>query len=271
MIGARVPRPPMSRGRRRAAVRRRAGERGASEPLPLDTPLTADLDGDGTDETVSALETQCFTNDGPKPPPCEQGALRSFFITVQDACTSGTVELQALARDGAGVAGRGRRRGPRRPQGRRSRSRRARARRRAACRRRSCASRPTPTAASPSRRRSSPIRSRRRSAAVRRGRSSEPATSRSTTTTRASRAWSCAPRRTTRGATDPGCCPSFAPNDVLALRRRELRLQAVPHEAPQDPEAVLSRVSRRSRRARARPRRTRRRRRAGSAARAWRP
>lgn len=66
----------------------------AGEPFPLDTPLAADLDGDGTNEMVSALDTQCFTDAGPKPPPCKQGALRSFFITVEDACTSEAVELR---------------------------------------------------------------------------------------------------------------------------------------------------------------------------------
>ncbi len=66
----------------------------ADEQLPLDTPLTADLDGDGTNETVSALETQCFTEDGPKPPPCEAGSLRAFYVTVEDACTSDTVRLR---------------------------------------------------------------------------------------------------------------------------------------------------------------------------------
>lgn len=57
-----------------------------SEPLPLDDPLTADLDDDGDRETVSAHEVTCFTDDGPKPPPCDQGALRSIYVEVTDTC-----------------------------------------------------------------------------------------------------------------------------------------------------------------------------------------
>ncbi len=57
-----------------------------SEPLPLDTPLTADLDDDGDAETVRAHEVQCFTEDGPKPPPCEPQSLRSIYVEVADTC-----------------------------------------------------------------------------------------------------------------------------------------------------------------------------------------
>jgi hypothetical protein len=66
----------------------------ADEPLPLDTPLIADLDGDGVSETVVAHEVECFTNDGPKPPPCEQGGLRSLFVEVADTCAGGVHTLK---------------------------------------------------------------------------------------------------------------------------------------------------------------------------------
>jgi hypothetical protein len=65
-----------------------------SDTFPLDEPLSADLDGDGAKETVVAEETQCFTNDGPKPPPCERGGQRSLYVTVQDPCASGPVKLR---------------------------------------------------------------------------------------------------------------------------------------------------------------------------------
>jgi len=61
----------------------------ADDSFPLDQPLVADLDGDGVDETVVARETQCFPNDGPKPPPCEKGGLRSLYIDVNDTCATG--------------------------------------------------------------------------------------------------------------------------------------------------------------------------------------
>jgi hypothetical protein len=61
----------------------------ADEPLPLDTPLVADLDGDGAIESVRAHEVQCFPDDGPKPPPCEPGGLRSLFVEVADSCAGG--------------------------------------------------------------------------------------------------------------------------------------------------------------------------------------
>lgn len=64
------------------------------QSFPLDKPITADLDDDGTNERVVAEETQCFPNDGPKPPPCEKGGLRSLYVTVEDACASAAVELR---------------------------------------------------------------------------------------------------------------------------------------------------------------------------------
>jgi hypothetical protein len=65
----------------------------ATEKLPLDDPLVADLDGDGANETVRVRETQCFPNEGPKPPPCEHGGLRSLFVDVADTCATGAHTL----------------------------------------------------------------------------------------------------------------------------------------------------------------------------------
>ena len=62
----------------------------AEEPFPLDEPLRADLDRDGVVETVVARETQCFPNDGPTPPPCEKGDLRTLYVNVNDTCATGT-------------------------------------------------------------------------------------------------------------------------------------------------------------------------------------
>jgi len=58
---------------------------------PLDSPLAADLDGDGTNETVRARETACYGPDGESPPPCPRGdeGLRTLVIEVADACASG--------------------------------------------------------------------------------------------------------------------------------------------------------------------------------------
>ncbi len=86
------------------------------DTFPLDTPLVADLDRDGADETVLARETRCYTNDGPKPPPCEKGGLRSLYIDVNDTCATGPrvltlsreMDLVSLAKivdaDGDGLA-----------------------------------------------------------------------------------------------------------------------------------------------------------------------
>jgi hypothetical protein len=77
----------------------------ADPPRPLDTPLTADLDGDGAAESVVAHETACYTNDGVRPPPCEKGGLRSLVVQVTDACATGTPAL-SLSRemDAVGLA-----------------------------------------------------------------------------------------------------------------------------------------------------------------------
>lgn len=63
------------------------------DPLPLDEPITADLDGDGADETVRAREIACFTEDGTTPPPCPRDALRTIVVEVGDRCARGPVAL----------------------------------------------------------------------------------------------------------------------------------------------------------------------------------
>jgi len=86
-----------------AAVALAAGGAWASaaaedEPLPLDPPLMADLDGDGTAETVRAREIHCFAEDGIELPPCEPDSLRTIGIEVADTCSTGAVTL-ALSRE----------------------------------------------------------------------------------------------------------------------------------------------------------------------------
>lgn len=58
---------------------------------PLDRPLTADLDADGTLETVRARETACFDEDGQTEPPCPRSGdgLRSLVIEVAQPCAGG--------------------------------------------------------------------------------------------------------------------------------------------------------------------------------------
>ena len=58
-------------------------------PRPLDAPLRADLDGDGTAETVRARETACFGPQEPTPPPCPPDGLRTILVEVTDACAGG--------------------------------------------------------------------------------------------------------------------------------------------------------------------------------------
>lgn len=58
-------------------------------PPPLDTPLLADLDGDGTAETVRARETACFGPAEPTQPPCPRDSLRSLVVEVADGCAGG--------------------------------------------------------------------------------------------------------------------------------------------------------------------------------------
>ena len=61
---------------------------------PLDTPLRADLDGDGTDETVRVRETACFDAEGTSPPPCSRAddVFRTFVVQVVDSCAAGAGE-----------------------------------------------------------------------------------------------------------------------------------------------------------------------------------
>ena len=58
---------------------------------PLDSPLLADLDGDGANETVRARETACFSAEGTSEPPCSrsEGQLRTLVVEVADACAGG--------------------------------------------------------------------------------------------------------------------------------------------------------------------------------------
>jgi hypothetical protein len=67
-------------------------------PRPLDTPLGADLDGDGLDETVAARETACFTNAGVRQPPCAKDDLRSIVIEASDDC-AGVDKVITLSRE----------------------------------------------------------------------------------------------------------------------------------------------------------------------------
>ena len=64
---------------------------GAQRPFqPLDTPLSADLDGDGVSEVVRARETGCFGPGGEKPPPCSSNVdLRTLLVEVVDPCAGG--------------------------------------------------------------------------------------------------------------------------------------------------------------------------------------
>jgi hypothetical protein len=70
----------------------------AQKPLPLDTPVAADLDGDGVNETVRAHETACFPPKGKRRPPCGKDVLRTFFVEVSDSCATGTATL-SLSRE----------------------------------------------------------------------------------------------------------------------------------------------------------------------------
>ena len=58
-------------------------------PQPLDTPLHADLDGDGTNETVRAHELVCCGQHGRTAPPCAKDVLRSLYVEVADDCSGG--------------------------------------------------------------------------------------------------------------------------------------------------------------------------------------
>lgn len=66
---------------------------------PLDTPLTADLDGDGTNETVRARETACFGPEDATAPPCPRDALRTLVVEVADSCAGGPQRRLTLSRE----------------------------------------------------------------------------------------------------------------------------------------------------------------------------
>ena len=58
---------------------------------PLDAPRLADLDGDGTDETVRVRETACFNAEGTTDPPCSRSedVFRTLVVEVVDSCAGG--------------------------------------------------------------------------------------------------------------------------------------------------------------------------------------
>jgi hypothetical protein len=70
----------------------------ADPPRPLDTPLGADLDGDGLDEAVAVRETACFTSAGVRPPPCAKDDLRSIVVEASDDC-AGARKVLTLSRE----------------------------------------------------------------------------------------------------------------------------------------------------------------------------
>ena len=58
---------------------------------PLDAPLLADLDGDGTNETVRVRETACYSAQGTSDPPCSRSedVFRTLVVEVADTCAGG--------------------------------------------------------------------------------------------------------------------------------------------------------------------------------------
>ena len=62
---------------------------------PLDTPRVADLDGDGTNETVRVRETACFNAEGTSDPPCSTAddVFRTLVVEVLDSCAGGSGEV----------------------------------------------------------------------------------------------------------------------------------------------------------------------------------
>ncbi|HEX4363271.1 MAG TPA: hypothetical protein VHZ75_01895 [Solirubrobacteraceae bacterium] len=67
-------------------------------PQPLDTPLQADLDGDGSPETVRAHEIVCYGQRGRTAPPCAKDVLRSLYVEVTDHC-AGAAHAIRLSRE----------------------------------------------------------------------------------------------------------------------------------------------------------------------------
>ena len=75
-------------------------------PQPLDRPLVADLDGDGTNETVRLRETACFSADGDLQPPCpnRDDVFRTIVVEVVGTCAGGRGErVLTLSREMDGV------------------------------------------------------------------------------------------------------------------------------------------------------------------------
>jgi hypothetical protein len=68
---------------------------------PLDRPLVADLDGDGTSETVRARETACFNEQGETQPPCSRSddVFRTFVVEVADSCGGAAERTLTLSRE----------------------------------------------------------------------------------------------------------------------------------------------------------------------------
>jgi hypothetical protein len=68
---------------------------------PLDTPLQADLDGDGTNETVRIRETHCFSARGETAPPCSKrdDVFRTVVVEVADACVGAGEHVLTLSRE----------------------------------------------------------------------------------------------------------------------------------------------------------------------------
>jgi hypothetical protein len=67
---------------------------------PLDTPLHADLDGDGTNETVRIRESQCYSVRGETAPPCpnRDDVFRTLYVEVADTCAGGGEQVLTLSR-----------------------------------------------------------------------------------------------------------------------------------------------------------------------------
>ncbi len=72
---------------------------------PLDRPLVADLDGDGTSETVRLRETACYSAAGEFAPPCPNrvDVFRTVVVQVADTCAGGERVL-TLSREMDGVS-----------------------------------------------------------------------------------------------------------------------------------------------------------------------
>jgi hypothetical protein len=69
---------------------------------PLDTPLLADLDADGVNETVRVRETACFSEKGETQPPCSRSddIFRTLVVEVVDRCgVPGGERVLTLSRD----------------------------------------------------------------------------------------------------------------------------------------------------------------------------